>query len=128
MKRTLISILLTISIAALTVGCSTTKSSNYATKDVDKMLSLITQYMKVAKKASKDSLINDKEIDKLNQLYEDLNKFEIEMEEKYSNDSVGEKLIDDYMIEKEEEFNFIYDNFLDIMFKVYECEGSEKLN
>ena len=110
------------------VSCSTTKSSNYATKDVDSMIKKINKYMNLASKCSKDSELNEKEIKKLNDLNAELTGFEEEMDEKYRNDSIGNKIVEEYMKKNDAEYEKLFDEFYNIMLKLYECEGSDKVD
>lgn len=96
--------------------------------DAKKMMKKIEKYTEVAKKAADDKKLDDKEIEELKSMAEDLDKFEEEMDKKYKDDKDAEEKMKKFEEENKAEMEKLYEEFFTAMMALYECEGADKLD
>jgi len=96
--------------------------------DAKKMMKKIEKYTEVAKKAADDKELDDKEIEELKSMAEDLDKFEEEMDKKYKDDKDAEEKMKKFEEENKAEMEKLYEEFFTAMMALYECEGADKLD
>jgi phage host-nuclease inhibitor protein Gam len=102
------------------ISCSTPK------RDVDKLLKLMEEFSKAAEKAVKDGELDDKEISELNELSVEIANLENKMSVKKN--EKGEKY--SHKVEKllrTSESETILKDFQKSIYKLYKCNGAEKL-
>lgn len=95
--------------------------------DAKQMIKHIEKYTEVAKKAAEDKKLDDKEIEELKKIGKELEDFEIEMEEKYKDNTKGKEKIDKYLEDNKAELEKVYEEFFNAIMAIYECEGADKL-
>jgi len=96
--------------------------------DAKKRMKKIEKYTEVAKKAADDKKLDDKEIEELKSMAEDLDKFEEEMDKKYKDDKDAEEKMKKFEEENKAEMEKLYEEFFTAMMALYECEGADKLD
>jgi septal ring factor EnvC (AmiA/AmiB activator) len=96
--------------------------------DAKKMMKKIEKYTEVAKKAAEDKKLDDKEIEELKAMAEELDKFEEEMDKKYGEDEEADDKLKKFEEEHKAEMEKLYDEFFTAMMALYECEGADKLD
>ncbi len=75
-------------------------SCNNSKSDTRKMLKLFENYYNIAIEASKDSVLNNAEIQELNKVKKEINKFSKQIDEKYKNNPKKETEMLEYMQSK----------------------------
>ncbi|HNQ68119.1 MAG TPA: hypothetical protein PKN32_07065 [Bacteroidales bacterium] len=96
--------------------------------DAKKMMKKIEKYTEVAKKAAEDKKLDDKEIEELKAMAEELDKFEEEMEKKYGEDEEADDKLKKFEEENKAEMEKLYEEFFAAIMALYECEGADKLD
>jgi len=96
--------------------------------DADKMLEKVKNLTTVINAAVEDNVLDDKEIQKIKSLSEDLDQFEKGINEKYQNDKKGQDEMEKYVEKNKTQITKIYDDYFEAMMTLYECEGAEKLS
>jgi len=119
MKRFYKILVFTFSILFL-ISCGGPKS------DTKKMLKYIKEYTEVAEKALKDRTITDKEAEKLNKIKSKIEKYSAKIDSKYSEDLEAQKVIQDVL--NVDENKKIMLNYTEILMRLWNIEGKEKLN
>jgi uncharacterized protein YlxW (UPF0749 family) len=95
-------------------------------KDTKKMLKYVKEYTEVAEKAIKDRVITDKEAEKLNEIKSKIEKYSAKLDNKYSEDVEAQKVIQEVL--NLDENRKIMLNYTEILMRLWNIEGNEKLN
>ena len=96
--------------------------------DAKKMIKVIKNYTAVAVEAAEDKKLDDREIEELKFIGNELIEFEKEIQEKYKDNKKGEKAINKYLEDNKAELEKVYEEFFNAMMALYACEGAEKLD
>jgi len=103
------------------------KTTETPTEYAEKMLEKLEIITEVSNKASEDSILDDEEIEKINSLSEDLDRFEKELNKKYQNDTKGQNEMEKFVEEYNDKIEKIYEDYYSATMSLYECKGSERL-
>ncbi|HOE04959.1 MAG TPA: hypothetical protein PLZ52_07065 [Bacteroidales bacterium] len=93
--------------------------------DAKKMFGLMKQYTEVATKAVADEKIDDTEAADLNKVIKEMGELGKKFDEKYKDDKEAEKIFEEMAKEKDNEK--ILTDMMEVSFKLYGCEGYDKL-
>lgn len=96
--------------------------------DFNKFLEMIERYADLAIKFSIDKKLDDKEIEDLEFLANELDELEKYFEYKYKDDAEGTAELDKYKAVHKADYDKIYDDFFNAIMDLYECEGADKLD
>ena len=93
--------------------------------DAKKMFGLMKQYTEVATKAVADEKIDDTEAADLNKVIKEMGELGKKFDDKYKDDKEAEKIFEEMAKEKDNEK--ILTDMMEVSFKLYGCEGYDKL-
>jgi len=93
--------------------------------DAKKMFGLMKKYTEVAQKAVEDEKIDDGEATELNKVIKEMSELGKKFDEKYKDDKEAEKMFEEMAKEKDNEK--ILTDMMEVSFKLYGCEGYDKL-
>jgi len=93
--------------------------------DAKKMFGMMKKYTETATKVVEDKKIDEKEAADLNKLMKEMSEVSKKFEEKYKDDKEAEKVFEE--MAKDPENEKMLTNMMEVSFKLYECEGFDKL-
>ncbi len=94
--------------------------------DVKDFFNTMEKYSEIVAKAIEDNKIDDKEATDINKLVSELGELGKRFEAKYKEDEEAEKIFEN--LAREEKNEKILTNMMELTFKLYTCEGSEKID
>ncbi|HOY38579.1 MAG: hypothetical protein KBB11_05000 [Bacteroidales bacterium] len=93
--------------------------------DAKKMFGMMKKYTETATKVVEDKKIDDAEAADLNKLMKEMSDVSKKFEDKYKDDKEAEKIFEE--MAKEPENEKMLTSLMEVSFKLYECEGFDKL-